>query len=151
MSDEPKKDGVYISVELPKGYEPQAGDRVSFTTRWQSDAPEYAEATSVFGRPVSVDIDADACGFLKADDDDEVIAEWQKCHCLAAAPKPLLPWDIVTNEIAKAEWREDAAARIRYFGRRRKAVLTKFEVTEETPPALGKCHIWTAVEVTDPT
>ncbi len=98
---------------------------------------------------VSVDIDADVCGFLKADDDDEVIRKWQECHCWAAAPKPLPPADIITNEIAKAAWREDAAARITYFGRARNAVLTKFEVTEETPPQIGRCHIWTCVVVTD--
>ncbi len=52
MSDEAKKDGFYIRLELPKGSDLKVGDSVSFTTRWQSDAPEYAEATSVFGRPV---------------------------------------------------------------------------------------------------
>ena len=30
MSDEPKKDGFYISVELPKGYEPIPSDSVRF-------------------------------------------------------------------------------------------------------------------------
>ena len=99
---------------------------------------------------VSVDIDRDACGFLKADDDDERIREWTLCHCLAAAPKPLLPHDIITNPIPQANWREDAADRIMYFGRARKAVLTKFQVTEETPPQIGRCHIWTCVDVTDP-
>jgi hypothetical protein len=33
VSDEQKKDGFYVSVELPKGYEPKAGDSITVTTK----------------------------------------------------------------------------------------------------------------------
>lgn len=98
---------------------------------------------------VSVDIDADACGFLKKDDDGEVIRKWQKCHSFAAAPRPI-PLDILANFTAQTQWREDTEARIIYFGKAQNAVLTKFKLTEETPPQPGRFRIWTCVNVGDP-
>ena len=95
---------------------------------------------------VSVDIDGDACGFLKGDDDDETIGQWLICHAKAAAPRPM-PSDIVTNCITQAVWCEDTAARIEYFGRARKAVLTEFEVTEGLCPG-EDYHLYVTTMVT---
>ena len=95
---------------------------------------------------VSIDIDADACGFLKKDDDDETIGQWQICHAKAAAPRPM-PSDILTNDMTQTQWREDTAARIIYFGRARNAVLTKFEVTEGLCPTEAY-HVYLTTMVT---
>jgi hypothetical protein len=95
---------------------------------------------------VNVDLDGDACGFLKKEDDDETIGRWQICHAKAAAPRPI-PSDIVINDMAQAEWREDTAARIKCFGRARKAMLIKFEVTEGIHPAEA-WHLYLRTDVT---
>jgi hypothetical protein len=121
MSDEPEKAAVYISVDAKL---------------LETDAA------------VSVDIDADACGFLKADDDDEVIRKWQKCHAQSARPRPFIPRDVLSDPMIVVQWREDVAARITYFGKARNAVLTDFVVTEENPPHPDRCHVYITTNVT---
>jgi hypothetical protein len=93
-------------------------------------------------------ISADACGFLKADDDDERIREWSLCHALAARPRPMAAREIIGDVKLQIQWRELTEERIIYFGKARSAVLTKFEVTEETPPHLDRWRLWLTVMVT---
>ncbi len=87
MIGEPKKDGVYISVELPEGYELKPGDRITFTTTHQdADLPtmndvvtrdltrDATRAGGFYWVKIRYDSEGDAWELAKWDDGWELIS-----------------------------------------------------------------------------